>query len=43
MRKNVAPVVLAGMLALSNIGITANENSIRSGGGGKNIYPQIDY
>lgn len=28
MRKNVAPVVLAGMLALSNIGITATENSI---------------
>lgn len=27
MRKNVTPVVLAGMLALSNIGITATENS----------------
>ena len=26
MRKNVAPVVLAGMLALSNIGITALVN-----------------
>ncbi|MGM9890406.1 MAG: hypothetical protein ACI317_06285 [Floccifex porci] len=28
MKKNVTPVVLAGMLALSNIGITATENSI---------------